>query len=190
MHMALSTEEWLSQQALYCNRYKARLTQVHCDRNQLRTDDCRCDGCGGLEEEQREIEPHEPVVFYSDPEPEELDPTPLIQALAGALQEVLDGDEEVPFDDEEEPDEESAVELTGFQRQLLALMGDDVDEPIAERKPTKKGPRRFAVFMGRCPRCKGYMINSPERDDHDAHRCLTCGYRTSPGYVWNRNQGA
>lgn len=195
MHMVRTPEEWLSEQALYCNRYNARLTPVHCEKNRQRTDDCRCVGCSGLEEQQRELERQEPVVFYSDPEPEEMDPAPLMQALVGALREVLDGDEEeLSFDDQEEPDVEVATGLTGFQRELLFLLGDDLEEPVTERKRVKKGPRRFAVFMGRCPRCSGLMINAPERygdiRDDDVHRCFTCGYRTSPGYQWNRQRSA
>lgn len=195
MHMALSTDEWLSQKALYCNRYHARLTPVHCEENRQRTADSRCSGCDGLEEQPRELEQHEPVVFYSDPESDELDPSPMIQALAGALQEVLDGyEEELPPDDQGDPEGNPRDELTGFERELLALLGDNLDEPIFERKRAKEGPRRFAVFIGRCPRCKGFMVNAPERyndnRDDDVHRCFTCGYRTSPGYQWNRQQGA
>ena len=143
-----------------------------------------------MEEQQRELERKEPVVFYSDQEPENV----MAQALAGALQEVLEGDEEeLLIEDQEGSGEEANDELTSFQRQLLAIMGDDLEERIIKRKREKKGPRRFAVFMGRCPRCKGFMINIPERyndiRDDDVYRCFTCGYRTSPGYQWNRQQG-
>ena len=52
-------------------------------------------------------------------------------------------------------------------------------------------PRRFAVYQGRCTRCGGYVENTREqgidrRWDDDAHRCLACGWRTSPAYAWNR----
>jgi len=192
MHMVQLSEQWLALNAMYCNRYHARMTPIQCEANRQRVDACRCNGCGGLEEQEREIERQEPVVFFSD-EPEDLDPEPMKQALAEALQEALDcNDDEFPLDDLEELEEETEGELTGIQRQLMALLGDDIEEEIVERKPAKK-ERRFMVFKGRCPRCQGYMINIPERyddiRDDDVHRCFNCGYRSSPGYTWNRMQG-
>jgi predicted SprT family Zn-dependent metalloprotease len=46
------------------------------------------------------------------------------------------------------------------------------------------------VFMGRCPRCRGFMQNDRERQfnerDEHVYRCFTCGWRTSPIYNENR----
>jgi len=186
MQMAQSTEEWLVDNALYCNRYHARLTALHCEENRHRIRGCRCSGCCGLEDQQRELERPEPVVFFSGEPEEDLDPEPLKEALAEALQEALNEVDEL--------EEETAGELTGLQRDLLALMGDDFEEELIERQPVKKERRRFAVFQGRCPRCKGYMVNAPERyndiRDEDVYRCFACSYRTSPAYQQNRELGA
>lgn len=190
MQLAQSTEDWLSQNALFCNRYHARLNQLHCEENRQSNDVARCSGCGGLEDQEREIARQEPVVFFSDG-PDDHDPEPLKEALADALQEALD---EFLLDDLEEPEEETAGEPAGFQSQLLALLGDDFEEELIERRSAKKERRRFAVFMGRCPRCWGYMVNAPERygdiRDDDVYRCFNCSYRTSPGYQQSRELGA
>src|SRR6266702_6560426 len=156
MHMALPLDHWLDQNAHYCNRFHARITPAGCAFNRAIEADLRCCGCGGLEDQQREPERHEPVIIQGEPEPDEC----MTRALVGALQEVLDGEEEeFPLDDAlEELDEAANGELTSFHKELLALLDDDLEEPVPERKPEKKGPRRFEVFMGRCPRCSGYML--------------------------------
>lgn len=54
-----------------------------------------------------------------------------------------------------------------------------------------KHGKKYAVYMGRCKRCGGYMDNIREMQfvekwDDDVYRCLACGWRTSPAYAWNR----
>ncbi|PKN16541.1 MAG: hypothetical protein CVU66_00625 [Deltaproteobacteria bacterium HGW-Deltaproteobacteria-23] len=193
MHMVQSTEDWLSQNAMYCNHYHARFTAQHCEENRQRVDDCRCTSCSGLEDQEREIIRQEPIVFFSGEPEYDLDPEPLKEALAEALQEIIGGVEEGYSLDDAGGDQDGDGP-TGLQKQLLALMGDDLEEELIERKPKKKERRRFAVFMGRCPRCRGWMVNAPERHgdirDDDVYRCFNCSYRTSPGYQQNRELGA
>jgi len=55
MHMALTADEWLDLNARHCNRYRSRMTQESCEGNRKKSDDCRCAGCDGLEDEQREF---------------------------------------------------------------------------------------------------------------------------------------
>lgn len=190
MHIAFPLDNWLGENARYCNRYHARFTPATCAKTREKFGKERCAGCNGLEDQQRELERKEPVVIQDEPEPAEC----MTRALAGALQEILDGDDEELFTDAdpEELDETVEDELNGFHHELLALLDDDLEEPVPERMPDKKGTRRFAVFMGRCPRCKGYILPAPERyddiRDNEVMRCFNCGYRTSPGYQWNRHQ--
>lgn len=55
---------------------------------------------------------------------------------------------------------------------------------------SKQHTNKCAVYIGRCKRCNGYMINALERHggikDDDVYRCFTCGWRTSPVYQFNR----
>jgi ribosomal protein L44E len=56
-----------------------------------------------------------------------------------------------------------------------------------------KSPIRIAVYIGRCKRCGGYMVNALEgrqfgRRIDDVYRCFSCGWRTSPQYAWNRQE--
>ncbi|MBK5274598.1 MAG: hypothetical protein JJE30_06060 [Desulfuromonadales bacterium] len=194
MHMAISSDDWLALNTQHCNRYHARMTPAVCTENQLKTDNYLCSGCSGLEDVQWELERREPVVIPCAPEADD----PMTQALAGALQDILDGkeDEELPEDPEgdELDDELVEEELNGFHYKLLALMDCEPEEPEPERRPNleHKRPRRVAVYMGRCPRCSGYVINDPEMQfadrDNEAYRCFSCGWRTSPAYEWNRQQ--
>ena len=177
MHMMISPEEWLSENAMYCNRQGLRVTPAHCEEYRKIHAESRCRGCGGLEERRRDLEYKEPVVFFSDPEPEAV----MTTALAEALQEILDCDMVAG--------NQAGSEMSAFQRELLSLLEDDPEELIVERRPKSKVSRRYARFMGRCPKCRGYMVNSPERHDDDVYRCFTCGHRTSPEYQWNRQQG-
>jgi len=183
MHMALPIDNWLEQNALFCNRYHARMAPGVCDCNRGGKEAARCDGCNGLEDQQRESPRREPVVFFSEPDPEE----PL---TAEEEETELDGLELEGLDITLEEDA-----LNDFHLGLLALLEDDLEEPEEQiSEPEKKGPRRFAVYEGRCPRCTGYMVNDPEhydgiRDDN-LYRCYSCSFRISPAYQWNRLQRA
>jgi len=194
MHMALTSDEWLILNARYCNRYHARMTSEGCSENRQKADDLRCAGCNGLEDMQRELEYREPAVIQCEPGADD----PMTQALAGALQEILDGEyDEESLEDLEAGglDDEPEEELTSFHHKLLALLDCDLEEP-EERKatPEKTRNRRVAVFMGRCPHCKGYMLNTIELHggikDNDVYRCYNCGWRTSPEYEQNRKLAA
>ncbi len=186
MHVAIPLDNWLEKNALYCNRYHARLTPATCAANREKFGEERCAGCGGLEDQVREPERRSPIVIYSEPEPEE---------IPGVDPEVDDdefGQDYFPAEIEETTIQEKG--LNDFQRELLAQLEDDWEEDEPERRPEpkKKLKRRYAVYLGRCPRCSGYMVNIPEfhdsiRDD-DVYRCFTCGHRTSPTYEWNRLQ--
>jgi len=196
MHLAYSSDDWLNLNAQHCNRYHARLTQVGCEENRQKLDASRCTGCDGLEDVQRELERREPVVIHCEPESDD----PMTQALAGALQDILNGedDEELLEDPEAEEfdDETPEDELSGVSHRLLALLEAETEESLSERRPVpeQNSKRRVAVFMGRCPHCKGYMANIIEwydgiKDDA-VYRCYNCGWRTSPKYEQNRQLAA
>jgi len=178
--LARFLDEWLAESAKFCNRYHVRMTAANCKKNQGETVDLRCGGCAGLEDVERELERVEPVIFLGLPDPEEsLIEEPATEDEDSYLYDPAPAVLSMDLDD-----------LDELGSGLLAFMEDEYEEPEPpRRRKQEKTGLRFAVFMGRCPRCRGYMLNSPERDDHAVHRCFTCGYRTSPGYVWNRNQG-
>jgi hypothetical protein len=88
-------------------------------------------------------------------------------ALAFELRSLLNG--------EEAPDE--------TQEQLVAAY-------CHKKRERLNKPRRVAVFVGRCHKCGGYMMNALERHDgirdDEVYRCFNCGWRTSPRYQFNR----
>lgn len=191
MHMALSPGDWLDKHGLFCNRYHARFAPETCLKNRMQQDDTLCTGCSGLEETARELPRPKPDIVQSEPEPGQ---DPMSQALAGALQEILNIDENVclPEDESEDFPVSEPEELNDFHLQMLALLDGD-DEPESLRKPRKNNrPHRYAIPLGRCPRCKGYLVTAPEKwcgeYDYDTYRCFACGHRTSPGYEWNRTR--
>ena len=77
---------------------------------------------------------------------------------------------------------------------------EDAAEPVAEsvRVALPDPPdqaRRVAVYVGRCIRCHGAMMHGAREYgdgmiDDAVYRCLSCGWRTSPGYEENRKFGA
>lgn len=193
MDMTLTTDDWLTLHAQYCNRYRARMTPEGCEENRQKADNFRCAGCDGLKDAQRELEYRPPIVIQCEPEAND----PMTQALAGALQDILNGKEDegaLEDPEAEELDDESEEELNSFHYKLLALMECDVEKPETEHRPRpeKTRNRRFAVYIGRCRRCSGYMVNTPERQftehDDETYRCFSCGWWTSPAYEWNRQQ--
>lgn len=86
--------------------------------------------------------------------------------------------------------------------QILFMGEDEEVETQAEiaalfKKTSERAEKskRYAVYQGRCTRCGGYMDNTRENQfmekwDDDVHRCLACGWRTSPAYAWNRENPA
>lgn len=194
--MTPTADEWLTLNTRHCNRYQARLTPGECEINRQKASDLRCSGCNGLEDVQRKLEYREPVVIQCEPEADD----PMTQALVGVLQEILNGEEgeealeDLEDEEDEKQDDEPEEELSGFHHKLLALMDCTSEElePECRPKPEKTRNRLFAVYMGRCQRCSGYVEYYPEilfgdRDD-ETHRCLSCGWRTSPAYEWNRQK--
>lgn len=192
MTTVLTANEWLTLNTKYCNRYHARMTQEGCEENRQKTDNCRCVGCAGLEDIERELEYRQPVVIQCEPEADDL----MTRAFAGALQDILNGkeDEETLEDPEAEDLDDESEKVKDFHHKLLALMDYEPEEPEQERRPRPKkmSIRRVAVYMGRCPRCSGYMTNVSEKQfnerDDETYRCFSCGWRTSPAYEWNRHQ--
>lgn len=178
MHMALAEDQWLNQNTLFCNRLHARLTPAVCRANQRSVDDCRCHGCSGLEDQERKLPRREPVIVLADPEPEQ------------AIERETEACDEYWLDTEE-PELEAEEELSDLHRCLLELI-DQEEEEAPQRRPEHRRPRKVAVFMGRCPRCSGYMTEAPEQQfevrDNEVYRCFSCGYRSSPSYQWNRKQ--
>lgn len=137
---------------------------------------CVVKGARGWEDQEREIPRKEPIVFFSEPE---LDDREVVKQSESDESDTLDLDE--PIDD-----------FDDFKGVLHSLLEDDFEELEPERPPKQDKHRKVAVFMGRCPRCAGYMLNAPERQysvrDEEVYRCFCCGFRTSPSYLWNRQE--
>lgn len=172
---------WLTANgAAYCHRLLATITAAACEINRARNNafDCRCNGCGGLNN-QPSAEPKHTHIYL------------------------------LPLDDTEEPestlpDDEAddllhnwtALDDDEFDELLSEYFPDDCTdqeeerEPVYLEEPTEPKGRRVLVYIGRCCRCGGYMINALERydgiKDDAVYRCLCCGWRTSPGYAENR----
>jgi hypothetical protein len=178
MHMTLTTNDWLLQNALFCNRLHARITLQVCEENRAKSDDLRCEGCTGLEDQERGIPRKEPVVFFSEPSLEDRE---VVEASETDGSDTFDSDEPYvePVDDD-------------LEGELLSLLEDDFEELIPEPAIKQNKCKQVAVFMGRCPICDGYMVNAPEQQysvrDEEVYRCFCCGFRTSPSYEWNRRQ--
>lgn len=156
--------------AARCDRMAAVITAADCERNRTQIDaDCRCSGCGGLDNQQMfdaatppstTIDDAQEFAFV-DQDPEENDP----------CEDLVDFD--VDFDDEA----------------LLALFPELDEDPWPEysrvREYQEEAPRR-AVYRGRCVKCGGYMENTREHQDDNVFHCLACSWRTSPEYERNR----
>jgi hypothetical protein len=74
---------------------------------------------------------------------------------------------------------------------LIEEVDDEPPEPRRKLHHAEDTRKSYAVYMGRCERCQGYMVRDIEgqfsKRDDDVHRCFTCGWRTSPVYEWNRH---
>jgi len=198
MHMSADANKWLELNTSYCRRLSAWISVKACEacRASSAPDIARalwkegvmpgagtfCEGCNGL---------HDQVQFSA---------TILNHSLQHALEELLDADGL--------PEEETAGKYAGHDASVIDE--DILDEELLEllpeykllqqetealprtrRKPAiSKRVRQFAVYTGSCRRCGGYMMRDIEEQfgerDEDAHRCFTCGWRTSPGYEFNR----
>ena len=175
---------WLAfNQAGYCQRMRATITAAACASNQKQSSlDCRCDGCGGLDNQPEKM----------------LQPPPINLLWDADLQPDLDADKEEEQHNEltkcklydEELDELLEDYFSDEDDESLDDDNEDNQQIYLEDPPEPQG-RRVPVYVGRCPRCGGYMVNTSEKqfnkkDDH-VYRCFNCGWRTSLEYENNRS---
>jgi hypothetical protein len=187
-------EAWLETHgAAWCHRLTATITAATCTVNRSRlksySTDCRCAGCNGLDDQPGAGLSFLPLVLVEDPEVDE--------CPAGIQEEPEEECDlsDVEEDDLDEDDLDVCIDkggLSDFNRKMLGILQSEPErselEPLTV--PGKKGGRLHAVFVGRCPRCRGFMIPSPEyqgdQRDTGVYRCQACGWRTSPIYEQNR----
>jgi len=193
MHMALNVDEWMKLNTAYCKRLCVWLSGRACEINRQysnsATGDLRCRGCNGLNDQAPPLD------------------VMLSRSLQLALEEVLEAaalpKEQILCEDDDLGDDSDALEQDSIDEDeldaaLAELMPEyevclQRSEICSERKtPPSKAHKvkKFAVYMGRCTRCGGYMVFAPEwqaplRDD-EVYRCYSCSWRTSPEYDWNR----
>jgi hypothetical protein len=195
---AVDYDTWLEANGgAYCFRHRCRMTanacQVQQQHSRAEIGDMRCHGCGGLDN-QPDTAPMWPRLQLVDLDNQERDPAPGIPEQT----EPATGGGKFDFSSLAlDLDPSAATALLEKDPELSAALAallvddDEPDEPVrTPRRASKEKPRRVAVYMGRCNRCQGYMINDLERydgiKDDDVYRCCTCGWRTSPDYDFNR----
>ncbi len=161
---------------------RATITAAACTANQKQSSlDNRCTGCRGL------FNQTEPVAV-----------TPLPFASLDEVEEAAPASEN--SGDWQYPDSQDRFDLT--EDELDELLSEYFPDETTDRQeqeqreriylddPMDARPRRVPVYIGRCTRCHGYMINALERydgiKDDNVYRCCGCGWRTSPGYEINR----
>ncbi|ABK99996.1 hypothetical protein [Pelobacter propionicus] len=189
---------WLAANAVaYCQRMRATITHTACAENKQRSDqacgDNRCRFCDGLDDQAGPVPEHQPEIIPDTCFPEVVDGPPVADLADDALVKGIDvepparigatvmDDVEMEellselFGDEGSEDED---EERGEQRRVVYL-----DDPPERRQSVP-------VYIGRCRRCGGYMLNALERHDgiidDDVYRCFSCGWRTSKTYETNR----
>jgi len=173
---------WLVENTALCQRMAGRITVATCLDNQRQSKaDNRCTGCRGLFDQAEPVAASPlPLTCLDEPEASQPDHEETDFWVASDDQDRpdLDDDELEELLAEYFPDEEPEQQEQEH-RDTVCL-----DDP-----PDTRG-RRVQVYLGRCVRCGGYMINALERHDgikdDDVYRCFTCGWRTSPGYEINR----
>lgn len=190
MHMALDHQAWLKLHTSYCTRLQSWISHKSCDANRERSSsrsgDCRCFGCGGLDNQAQS-------------------PVPLNSTLSEILEEVLTEDTKTRTTayhesalTDHDPDEIHAQLMQLFPDLSVLEPSETTDDAADQERQgrrTKRGytRRKYAVYKGRCRRCGGYMTNDIEwhdgTKDDEIYRCFTCGWRTSPEYTWNRAKG-
>lgn len=207
MHMATACtpvdyDAWLAENSAYCHRLSARITLRACLENQqLSTGlsaDLRCFGCNGLYDQSSPTSPR--LCLVSAPVSIETETAQEPEALAEV---DLSG---LALNISPESSARILEQNPALVRELLALESeDDEQEPavieedgieevrptaLQDRRHSREYPRRVAVYQGRCIRCGGYVMNDLERHDgirdDEVYRCLSCGWRTSPAYEYNR----
>jgi hypothetical protein len=211
MHMAVAQDygDWLAKNAAYCWRLSANIAPTACRSARALSEgkggDLRCEGCEGLHNQpergatQLQLVPPSAATYNTA----ELDPftVALLSILEGGQEEAEAGTEavenELSFSDfciNEGDLDETMIS------QLSRELEDDSPWVVTSLKAydvrIKTAPsRRYAVLQGRCRKCGGYMVSDLEgqfeQRDEDISRCYNCGLRTSPEYVFNReNPGA
>lgn len=180
--------------------------------------DLRCQGCGGLHDQPEAIDEigeygkatqrHLKLVTPPVSADAEAVLDPFAVMLLSILNEKYDGveaefepmEEELDYVDDYIDEDDLDDEVLQLFPELRGFIEECNSAPIAAEnenlrgKPqlkTKQYRDKYAVYMGRCERCGGYMDNTREtrfagKWDDDVHRCLACGWRTSPAYAWNR----
>lgn len=189
-------EQWLAANSVYCVRYQARLSMTACDRNRsLSAGDLRCEGCGGLHDQP----PPLPALRLVSDERGDTE-----SGAKEDRQSQAANDEPLPAEETEDLSflDDLVIELSGEQleefcpglpEELAGMSKGEaplLDEAQPPARLKREAPRRkVAVFLGRCLRCGGYMINDQERQfderDEEVYRCFSCGWRISPVYVFN-----
>lgn len=204
----MDIEQWLTENTTYCIRYKARLSLDACEINRKHSgEDLRCADCGGLFNQGDYMASSLPRLVR----PENID-CPGQEASPDDGQNGEDQESELsmeagPDDPGEDlsclddleielSDEQLEALYPGFHEEMNEICGSEASENYVvyhgDRRSRRKGQvLKVAVFMGRCRKCGGYMMNAPEKQfeikDDSVYRCFTCGWRTSPGYEFNRN---
>jgi len=175
----------------WCQRLTALLSVTACRQNQKRTGlDCRCDGCGGLDNQTAPPRQQLSLILSKSKSPVigSAAPTEPLAIAApmgsfSALDEVIDN----PRADPLTGDDSDSTELE--DEELLALFPELAEDPWPDyprfSEYHDETPRR-AVYRGRCKKCGGYMEYARERHDDNVFRCFSCGWRTSPEYERNR----
>lgn len=203
----MDIEQWLTENTTYCIRHKARLSLVACETNRKHSgEDLRCADCGGLFNQgtlttsslPRLVRPENIDCLSQEALPvdgeDKEDQADELSAEAGPDD---PGEDLSCLDDLEVDlsDEQLEALYPGFTDEMNELCKGKASEsdavPCGDRRGSRKGQaRKVTVFMGRCRRCGGYMLNAPEKQfelrDDSVYRCFTCGWRTSPGYEFNR----
>ncbi len=203
----MDIEHWLAENTLFCFRYQARMSPDACKANRKHSgEDLRCENCGGLDDQgtKQVVRLHNLLRSENihpldqggleDPEDDEGTPDELLTVGVPEDQaEDLSCLEELEY---ELSDVQLEALCLGLSLEMKEILGDETLEseewPRSDRQASRKGTtRKVAVYTGRCHRCGGYMVNSPEAQfsirDESVYRCFTCGWRTSPGYEFNRN---
>lgn len=180
--------------------------------------DLRCQGCGGLHDQPDAIDEkgeygkatqrHLKLVTSPASVDATAEPDPFTVALLSILNTKVEGldvefgpiKEEPEYADawiDEDDLDDEVMRLFPELQELYAECGSTPITAENENRGERIGVKstnchgKYAVYMGRCERCGGYMDNAREREfyekwDDDVHRCLACGWRTSPAYAWNR----
>lgn len=203
MHMAITdtfVDEWIVANTTLCLRFQTRLTEEACRKMRQRHGrfgDLLCAGCEGLNNQPEPLTVRVAVSPVSN-EPEiDISEKANEQVSAEEAYE-LEGMEDAWIEMDADSREALLKLYPGLKEELASILDDDdiEQEPQLSHRTPSQIKKKVAVYMGRCARCGGYMVNALERHDgikdNEVYRCFTCGWRTSPAYESNRNnqQGA